>query len=103
MIEFSCFFLSKQNHSQQETLVGNVFPPKAPSIYSSGESYLPPSRPTDINAHYTSNRNINDHPQYTEVNTAPTNIYHAANSGPVGYANLQPNTAPNVTYQATYS
>ena len=29
------------------------------------------------------------------MNTAPTNIYHATDPGPVGYANLQSSTAPN--------
>ena len=29
------------------------------------------------------------------TNAAPTNIYHASDPGPVGYANLQSSTAPN--------
>ncbi len=29
------------------------------------------------------------------MNAAPTNIYHATDPGPVGYANLQSSTAPN--------
>ncbi|UJR25894.1 hypothetical protein I4U23_007242 [Adineta vaga] len=95
------------NHSQETTSVRNIFPPKASSIYSSGESYLPPRRPTDIHAHYTSNPVMEN--QYTGINSAPSNIYHAADSGSVGYANLQPNIAPNPCdttaryHQATYS
>ena len=43
-----------------------------------------------------------------DVNPVPSNTYHAADSGPVGYANLQPNIAPSVcdvkgcVRQATY-
>jgi len=80
------------NHSQDSTLVRNIFPPKAPSIYSFGESYLPPNRPTDITGHYTSNTNLMNTNQYTG---APMNIYHATDPGSVGYANLQSTTAPN--------
>ncbi|CAF1965457.1 unnamed protein product [Rotaria magnacalcarata] len=83
------------NHSQDATVARSIFPPKAPSIYSFGESYLPPSRPTDINAHYTSNTNDITSRQYPGMNTAPTYIYHATDPGPVGYANLQSSTAPN--------
>ncbi|CAF2311420.1 unnamed protein product [Rotaria sp. Silwood2] len=83
------------NHSQETTAVRNIFPPKSSSIYSFGESYLPSTRPTDINAHYTSNTTDNISRQYTGTNAAPTHIYHATDPGPVGYANLQSSTAPN--------
>ncbi|CAF1285571.1 unnamed protein product [Rotaria sordida] len=83
------------NHSQETTTARNIFPPKVPSIYSFGESYLPSTRPTDIHAHYTSNTNDNINRQYTGINAAPTYIYHATDPGPVGYANLQSSTAPN--------
>ncbi|CAF0774110.1 unnamed protein product [Adineta ricciae] len=94
------------NHSQESTAVRNAFPPNAPTVYSSGESFLPPRRPTDIRAHYTSNPVIDN--QSMDVNPVPSNTYYAADPSPVGYANLQPNIAPSVcdvkgcVRQATY-
>jgi len=82
------------NHSQEALPVRNIFPPKAPSIYTSDESYLSPNRPVDITTLYTSKTNDTNH-QCIGINTAPTNIYHATDPGPVGYANLQSSTAPN--------
>ncbi|CAF0877576.1 unnamed protein product [Adineta steineri] len=98
------------NHSQDASPVNKIFPPQAPSIYSFGETYLPPKRATDINAHFTSKTSMNlNNNQYTGFNSSPSNMYHASDPGPIGYANLQPNTAPNTydvssqLHQATYS
>lgn len=50
-----------------------------------------------------------DSRQYSGVNPVPSYTYHAADSAPVGYANLQPQTASNAydvtshLHQATYS
>ncbi|CAF1106687.1 unnamed protein product [Adineta steineri] len=98
------------NHSQDASPVNKIFSPQAPSIYSFGETYLPPKRATDINAHFTSKTSMNlNNNQYTGFNSSPSNMYHASDPGPIGYANLQPNTAPNTydvssqLHQATYS
>lgn len=88
------FFL--QNHTQEVAPSRSLFPPKAPSIYASGESYLPPHRPSDLKGHYTSNTHATGYDDGLNVgiNPAPTNVYHATDPGPVGYANLQSSTAP---------
>ena len=70
-----------------------LFPPKQGSIYNFTESYLPPKQATDLTAHYTSNStplNV-----ATGSPAAPSNIYHATDPGPIGFANLQATTAPN--------
>ena len=52
-----------------------MFPTKAPSIYSHGDSFLPPDHAPEINAHYTTNF---DNQAYTSYGTAPLYPYYTS-------------------------
>lgn len=84
------------NHSQQAGPARTVFPPKPASIYNHAESYLPPRQATDVAGHFTSKAGFTNNTQDTAYSrAAPSNIYHASDPGPVGFANLHTTIAPN--------